>query len=314
MVDFTANNINKLDERIGLMENLVSFRIANNPLRERKYLTLDTEDLKRDLRERCAPENPTEEEEGSVQTEFTLAPENPPPSGPWSLKSGGILDRSFTDLRYLDPEDLEPLLSSSSDIRCLYLHHNRLQAMPIPALSLLAHSLTDLDLSSNPLDPTELIAAPLTLPQLQNLNLSATGLSNLERLQANLSAPSLTFLDVSNNRLTGPLPIIRQTYPNLITFLVSDNQIQSLEFDSVCGLQVLDVSNNNIDYLPPKLGLLGTEGRRTGGSVLRRLEVGGNSFRVPRWQIVAKGTESVLEWLKNKVPADKLREWENEED
>src|SRR4030095_4932886 len=110
--------------------NLVSFRIANNPLRERKFLTLDTEDLKRDLRDRCAPENfPTEEEEGSVHTEFTLAPENPPPGGAWSLKSGGILDRSFTKLTDLDPEDLKPLLSPSSDIRCLYLHHNRLHTL-----------------------------------------------------------------------------------------------------------------------------------------------------------------------------------------
>jgi len=73
-----------------------------------------------------------------------------------------------------------------------------------------------------------------------------------------------------------------------------------LEFDSVRGLQVLDVSNNNIDSLPPKLGLLGTESHGSGGSALRRLEVAGNSFRVPRWEIVAKGTEAVLEWLKKK--------------
>jgi Leucine-rich repeat (LRR) protein len=34
-VDLTGNDLSRLDEKIGLMDSLVSFRIANNPLRER---------------------------------------------------------------------------------------------------------------------------------------------------------------------------------------------------------------------------------------------------------------------------------------
>lgn len=316
-VDLTGNDLSKLDERIGLMENLFTFRIANNPLRERKFLNMDTEDLKHDLRNRCAPESEDteEDEEGSVATEFTLAPESPLHSNTWRVKPGGVLDRSSTEMTDVNVDELEVLISSH-DIRCLYINHNKLQSFPVPALSLLAHTLTDLDLSNNPLNPADLISAPLSLPNLQNLNLNATGLTSLEPLQANFSAPSLTFLDVSNNRLTGPLPSIRDTYPNLITFLVADNQITSLQFESVQGLQVLDVSNNNIDFLPPKLGLLGADNSSTKSTGLRRLEVAGNSFRVPRWQIVAKGTEAILEWLKGRIPADELRDWEtgDEED
>ncbi|KAK2798130.1 hypothetical protein FQN50_008941 [Emmonsiellopsis sp. PD_5] len=315
VVDFTGNNITTLDEKLSLMDSLTSFHIANNPLRERKFLTMDTDELKRELRLRCEPEiHETEEEDGSVQTEFTLAPESPTPPSAWRVKSGGVLDRSSTDLADLIPEDLEPLIASSTGIKCLYLHHNRFFRLPVPGLSLVAHSLTDLDLSNNPLETTELITAPFALPNLQNLTLSSTGLTSLEPLQANLSAPSLTFLDISNNRLTGSLPFIRYSYPNLITFLVADNQIESLEFDAVQGLQVLDVSNNNISSLPPRLGLLGTEGTGNRGTCLRRLDVAGNSFRVPRWQVVSKGTEAVLEWLKNRITAEELREWEVEED
>jgi Leucine-rich repeat (LRR) protein len=326
-VDLTANSLSKLDERIGLMDNLVTFRIANNPLRERKFLTMDTEDLKRDLRNRCAPppqerksrqsvsheaeeterdgEDPDEEDEGSVATEFTLAPESPSHLNRWKVKPGGVLDRSSTEMAELNVDELKPLVSTH-DIRCLYIQRNKLQSFPIPALSLIASTLTDLDLSYNPLNSDTFLAVSLSLPHLQSLNLSATGLTSLDSLQTNCSAPSLKFLDVSNNRLAGPLPTVRHTYPNLITFLAADNQISSLHFESVQGLQVLDVSNNNIDFLPPKLGLLAAEGSGPG---LRRFEVAGNSFRVPRWQVVTKGTEAVLEWLKHRIPAEELKDW-----
>ncbi|OJD15798.1 hypothetical protein AJ78_03978 [Emergomyces pasteurianus Ep9510] len=346
VVDFTGNNIKTLDEKLSLLENLISFRIANNPLRERKFLTMDTDELKRVLRGRCEPEAPEgEEEDGSVQTEFTLAPESPTPSSAWRIKSGGVLDRSSTDLADLDPAELEPLLGSSTAIKCLYLHHNRFHTFPTSGLSLLSHTLTDLDLSHNPFSSsatTPLISTLLSLPNLQNLTLSSAGLTTLEPLQRHLSAPHLTFLDVSNNRLSGALPYIRHSYPALITFLVSDNQIESLEFEAVRGLQVLDVSNNSIASLPPRLGLLGTEGSNCGAAsgagvgvggggggtgnskgggtaagtttCLRRLDVAGNCFRVPRWQVVSKGTEAVLEWLKNRITAEELREWGCEEE
>ncbi|EEH03341.1 leucine rich repeat domain-containing protein [Histoplasma capsulatum G186AR] len=326
VVEFTGNNITTLDEKLSLLENLISFRIANNPLRERKFLTMDTDELKRVLRGRCEPDQPeAEEEDGSVQTEFTLAPESPTTANAWRIKSGGVLDCSSTDLASLDPADLEPFLASSAAIKCLYLHHNRFHSLPVVSLSLLSHTLTDLDFSHNPFSSTPttpLLTTPLSLPHLQNLTLSSTGLTTLENLQRHLSAPNLTFLDVSNNRLMGTLPHIRHSYPSLITFLVSDNQIDSLEFDAVCGLQVLDVSNNSISFLPPRLGLLGSEGTAGAGNskgsgvsaagattCLRRLDVAGNCFRVPRWQVVSKGTEAVLEWLKNRITAEELREW-----
>lgn len=310
--NFTGCNIRVLDNSIGLMDSLVSFRVDNNPLRERKFLSMDTGDLLRELRGRHAPEIPdTEEEDGSVQTEFTMAPESPRRASGWSLKPGGILDRSSTEARELDHAELQSL-ASSADVRCLYLRRNLFEGLPILALSLIAHSLTDLDLSHNPLSRRGVLTEPFSLPHLQSLTLSACNLSSLEPLINYFSAPSLTFLDVSNNSISGPLPDARERFPNLVTFLAADNKIESLYFESVRGLQVLDVSNNNVSALPPKLALLGPEEMGSRGPGLRRLEVAGNSFRVPRWQIVSKGTEAVLEWLKSRISDEELQQWQDE--
>ncbi|KAL4976547.1 hypothetical protein BDW66DRAFT_50329 [Aspergillus desertorum] len=312
-VDLTGNNISRLDERIGLMDNLFTFRIANNPLRERKFLNMTLEDIKRDLRSRCEPEpQETDDEEGSVATQFTLAPETPAQTSRWQLKLGGVLDRSHTDMQEFEVEQLEDV--NPSDVKYLYLQHNSLRSFPAPALSMLAANLMDLDLSHNPLDISSLTTTPVELASLQTLNLSATGLTTLEPLMTGLQASSLTFLDVSSNGLTGSLPCVRRAYPKLTTLLVAENQLDSLEFEAVQGLQVLDVGSNSISSLPPRIGLLRAAGNSAnwgGGSALRRFEVAGNSFRVPRWQIVAKGTDAILEWLKDRMPAEELHEYES---
>lgn len=313
-VDFIGNNIARVDEKIGLLESLSTFKIANNPLRERKLLSMSSDEIIQDLRKRCEPEPQDTDDEGSVATQFTLAPEAPALENGWRVKPGGVLDRSYSDLTDLESDKME--LISSEDVRCLYLQHNELRFFPVPALTILAQGLVDLDLSHNPLNTADLISASIELPKLQSLNLSAAGLTSLEPLLNFLQAPALNFLDVSNNRLTGSLPHIRQTYLELKTFLASDNQFSSVEFEAVQGLQVVDISNNDIDSLPPKIGLLGAERSPKNwgtGSALRRFEVAGNRFRVPRWQVVAKGTDAVLEFLKDHIPTQDLPEWERED-
>ncbi|CAI7662220.1 unnamed protein product [Penicillium glandicola] len=311
--DFTGNDLTCLDEKIGLMENLASLRVSNNPLRERRLLRMDTDDIKRDLRSRCEPDPQDTDDEGSVATQFTLAPESPAVDGSWQIKSGGTLDKSYTEMTDLKVEQLEMI--PSLDIRCLHLQHNELKCFPAPAIGMLAQCLVELDLSHNPLNGADYLSSPLELPKLQSLTLNAASLTSWEPLLSNLVAPSLTFLDVSHNRLKGPLPNLRQTYPELKTLVASDNQIASLDFEAVQGLQVLELSNNDLDSLPPKIGLLaaGRSPQNWGnGSALRRFEVAGNRFRVPRWQVVAKGTDAILEFLRERIPLGDLPEWERE--
>lgn len=316
-IDLTGNNLTRLDEKIGFMENLTSLRIANNPLRERKLLSMSSDEIIQDMRNRCEPDPEDTDDEGSVATQFTLAPETPALESGWQIRPGGLLDRSYSEMTELEPSKLE--LLDTTEIRRLELQHNELSTFPISALKMVAENLVELDLSHNPLGNAEeddLFSSPIEFPKLQTLNLKATGLKSIQPLLNNLKAPSLSVLDISNNRLTGSLPHIRQYYPDLKSFLVPDNRITTLEFEAVQGLQALDVSNNDIESLPPKIGLLAADRSPKNwgdGSALRRFEVAGNRFRVPRWQVVAKGTDAVLTFLKDHIPAQDIPEWEAED-
>ena len=290
--DFTGNNIKKLDDNIAMMNSLSMLNIANNPLRERRFLTMNTEDLKRELRSRLQPPE-TAEALQDPHVEQDIISEVDKHVECWPVKPGGVLDRSSTSLSTLDESDLEPLLSIP--IRSLVLNHNNIGAIPCP-ISLFGTTLTTLDLSHNRLTGSTYFPAQLTLPALRDLNLASNTITSLQPIKANLEAPRLEILNVSYNRLTGLLPL-RDHFPALSTIQASDNQISELPFESVHDLQVCNVARNDIGHLDPQLGLL------DGVGGLRTLVVEGNRFRVPRREIVEGGTEKLLAWLRGRMPA-----------
>ena len=64
-----------LDDRIGGMESLDVLRISGNPLRDKKFSGMNTEDLKRALKARMEPEEEIQHErEESQATEYYSAP------------------------------------------------------------------------------------------------------------------------------------------------------------------------------------------------------------------------------------------------
>jgi Leucine-rich repeat (LRR) protein len=60
-IDFTGNDFPRLDPRIGAMTGLETFKVAANPIRERKFLTMGTAEVKRDLRARMGNDEPGKE-------------------------------------------------------------------------------------------------------------------------------------------------------------------------------------------------------------------------------------------------------------
>ncbi|KAL9102065.1 MAG: hypothetical protein Q9163_002745 [Psora crenata] len=292
-MDFARNDVRQLDARIGLMDSLTVFRVANNPIRERRLLNLDTEDLKRELRSRLDQLESLDDEQDIDDTISDGANGRVTSTlQKWSVQMGGTVDRSSTNLQAIEASDLEPLIERD-DIKTLVLNHNAITIIP-QAIGLLGCTLTALDLSHNKLAGQSFLGTALSLPKLKTLNLSANALSSLTPLLDFLSAPALTELNVSRNRLSA-LPILRTVFPTLTAVLAADNSISDLPVHSVRGLQVLDVGGNDISFLEPKLGLLGDEG-------LRRLSVAANRFRVPRRDVVEKGTEAILTWLRSKIP------------
>ena len=299
--DFSRNDIKKLDERLGLMESLAMLRIANNPLRERKFLTMDTETLKLELRIRLMPDESSEKRGDDIMSCQGLDPAadtETPAQKSWHIGPGGVVDRSSANLETIEASDLDSLIQGNN-VQTLDLHHNLFTQIP-QAIELMGSSLKILDLSRNRFTGSrDYFLTNVSLPNLRSLNLSNNAITSMTPLLDLLSAPQLSEINFSRNRITS-LPVLRESFPALVTVHASQNSLSELLAEPVRGLQVLDVSGNAIVRLDPKLGLLGAQG-------LRSLVVGANRFRVPRREVIDKGTEAVLAWLKGRIPEGEIQ-------
>jgi Leucine-rich repeat (LRR) protein len=283
--DFTANDITQIDEKIALMA-LTHLTLAANPLRERKFLTMSFDDMKRALASRLAPEDaPVVEEilgDGSIEDQVST------PQG-WQVTPSGTLDLSAKSLTELDESALNAV---ADDIRQLYLQQNAFESIPM-VLSQVTF-LNVLDLSKNNI--ATILTSPLFLPRLKELRLNGNKLMSLDHLTTRLAAPSLQTLDISNNRLTGTLPTLRTSYPALISLIACDNTISEVPAESLSGLKIVNLSNNDIERLEPQIGHL--------AGTLTSLNVEGNKFRVPNYQLLQKGTDAVLAYLRDRIPRE----------
>jgi Leucine-rich repeat (LRR) protein len=284
--DFTANDITQIDEKIALMP-LEHLTLAANPLRERKFLTMSFDDMKRALASRLAPEDASAAEEAGVEG---LVEDIVSETQGWQVTPSGTLDLSAKSLTELDETALNAV---ADDIRQLYLQQNAFESIPM-ALSQITF-LSVLDLSKNNI--TTILTSPLFLPRLKELRLNANKLSSLDPLITRLAAPSLQTLDISNNRLTGSLPTLRTSYPTLISLIACDNGLSEVPADSLSGLKIVNLSNNDIERLEPQIGLL--------AGTLTSLNVEGNKFRVPNYHLLQKGTDAVLGWLRDRIPRER---------
>lgn len=315
-VDFSNNNMKTVLDCVAKMETLATLTLIGNPLRECKYLTMSTEDLRLDLAKRLAPAD-SSAEEGTALATSTAVFTRKIDSSSSTLYSArnGILDLSSKSLASIDLSSID----LTKPIHTLNLSANNLTQIPVELLThpAVQQSLHTLDLSHNPLASSTYLSHALTLSSLRTLNIISTALSTLDPLTTHLKAPSLTFLNISCHRLSGHLPWPRAFWPSVTTLLATDNWFSSIDVEGVRGLEVLDVRNNEIDALPAKLGMLGVsqQARKkwdTNGK-LRVFECAGNRFRVPRWDVVERGTEAVLMDLRRMVPQGELEgEWLDE--
>ncbi|THX51634.1 L domain-like protein [Aureobasidium pullulans] len=289
--DLTGNEITKLHDNIGLMDSLDVLKIAANPLRERKLLNMSTEELKRSLAQRL--KTPGQGDRGDEFEDEGIDIQSPHDSGPqWGVVAGtlDLRDKSLVD----DDADVLRSIFSSEDVRELKLARNNFVTIPFEIS--LAQNLKILDLSNCSLGDNYL-SEVVTLQALQELFLGSNKISNWEPLLSLLHAPRLSYLDVSNNRLIGSVPMVRDSFPSLKVLHAGNNRIDAVSAEALSGLQSVDLADNNIGYIPPEIGLLWDQG-------LKGLSIGGNVFRVPGHRILEKGTEATMIWLRDKIPQD----------
>ncbi|KAJ1337948.1 leucine-rich repeat protein SHOC2 [Microdochium nivale] len=354
-VDFTGNDIRMVPLEICRMGSLGMLRISGNPLRDKKFTSFTTEELKAALAARMEPEEEESPEDigymgnavvmGTASTSRTSEPDffaympsapkskvqdrvesdsedfaTPPTSAhnsparqrsntasaiTWPIKPGGILDRSATQSSSLHPVVCSKLAAQHT-IREIWLHNNTFTSIP-SSLSFFADTLTSLSIAHNELVGESYIGVDiLDLTALTELNLSHNRMTSLLPLTTRLRAPKLAKMDVSCNRIT-TLPVLRDFFPSLTILLVNDNHLEDLDDSWIKGLKIVDARSNDIAHLNPRLGLLGV----SGGGSLERLEVTGNRFRVPRWNVLDLGTEATLRWLRGRVPVAEMAEWKS---
>lgn len=295
-VNLSGNDLRLLDPQIARMDSLETLIIASNPLRERKLLTMNAGDIKRELGARLGPVNddlvnaPQLAENNAGEDDLLSSISTP--SATWTLKGQGTLDlagRGYSD----SINDSLGSFLRSNEVKQLQLSANLLTAVP-PALWL-GQDLRILDLSGNSLS-SDYIFDELSLPALQELSLSRCNISSVEIFVMQLVAPRLHTLDISANRVTGAVPTFRQTFPALTTLLANDNRFTSVTADALRGMKTVNLRSNCIEQLPAEIGLLWDEG-------LRSLDVSCNAFRVPNFRTLEKGTDTLMKWLRDRIPA-----------
>ena len=361
--DFSSNDIRVVPPEISRMTNLSLIRLSGNPLRDKKFVSITTDELKDILATRLEPPPPYQEPGAttqaagpdflmdakvdlvttiSQQADPTTKDENdedsrsdddfatPPTSAPqsparsrsqtisslrsrsrtlsnqtWPVKQGGVLDRSRTESSTLHPVVCSKV-AAEHQVKQVLLGYNLFSSFP-NSLSFFAGTLVSLSLANNQLVGETYLAEDLEFPSLKELNLSSNRMTGLEPLVTHLHAPVLEKLDISVNRINALPKALKETFPDLGILLASNNQIIDLDPEAIRGLKIVDASSNDISRLNPRIGLLG------GSGGLERLDVMGNRFRVPRFNVLERGTDATLRWLRGRVPVADMAAWKAEE-
>ncbi|KAH9635538.1 hypothetical protein HF086_003152 [Spodoptera exigua] len=112
-------------------------------------------------------------------------------------------------------------------------------------------------------------------------------------------------VDFSKNKLTALPSGIVQVSDTLSSLVLSSNNLSSIppEINRCRHLQYLDLGKNVLMELPPELGDLKNL-RELVISNNKTLELMGNCFRQPRHAILAKGTASILSYLRDRIPTN----------
>ncbi|XP_061834441.1 leucine-rich repeat-containing protein 40 [Nerophis lumbriciformis] len=283
-LDLTNNNIGILPASLSLLPNLSTLLLEGNPLRgiRREVLTKGTNELLKFLRGRVKEEP---DSAGDKQTAMTL-----PSQAAINLHN----IKTLKTLVYRDnkadrvPDELFEA-AKGHGVTSVDFGKNQLTAVP-HRLAELRGTLADLNLSFNRLTCCDHVPG---LQQLAHLDLSNNLLSDLPAELKNVA--KLHSVVLSFNKFKS-FPEVLYHMVSLETVLLANNQVGGVDpsrLVQLVRLSTLDLSNNDLLNVPPELGLC------TG---LRCLSLGGNPFRTPRAAIVAKGTDSVLEYLRSRIP------------
>nr|CAG8554654.1 3572_t:CDS:2 [Entrophospora candida] len=286
-LDIRNNQLRILAPELGTLISLDVLLWDGNPLRNIPKGQKSTAALLKSLRAKLSTFGPTIPENRSNTSKSSSS--SILGTIPQQQISSKSLDLAKKNLNELPESDLEDLGFEPSTV---ILSFNSFTSIPIGFFKLFKMNLKHLHLDNNKFTTFPIFEdKTLELPNLETLDLSANQLTSLPDDSQHTAFPNLKIFNVNKNRIT-ELPK-KLPFPQLTTFLATSNQLGSISPSTFENMEVVDISNNNIGFLPPELGNLIT---------IKTLIVEGNSFRVPRYTIVQQGTSAVMEYLRGRIP------------
>ncbi|XP_036610893.1 leucine-rich repeat-containing protein 40 isoform X3 [Trichosurus vulpecula] len=286
-LDLSNNDISSLPHTLGNLPRLQFLALEGNPLRtiRRELLNKGTQEVLKYLRSKIQGDTGNQNDI-PIETAMTL------PSqarvNMHSIATLKLLDYSEKQTAMIPDEVFDAV--GSNIITSINFSKNHLNEIPKRIVELKA-AVCDVNLSFNKLS---CISAELCMLQkLTHLDIRNNLLASLpEEMEALMK---LQTINLSFNRFK-TFPSILYRLRTLETILLSNNQVGSvdpLQLKQMDKLATLDLQNNDLLHIPPELGNCVS---------LRTLLLEGNPFRIPRAAILAKGTDAVLEYLRDRIP------------
>ncbi|KAG0190984.1 regulator of ime2 [Apophysomyces sp. BC1034] len=291
-LDVGSNHLKNLRPDLCNMPNLSTMNWEGNNLRSiskttttaallellRKSLTLEEEATEKDDEEVAEKEdygnNPVVAEESDIQ--------------PQKVKTTKVFQLANMKLS----EVTEDLLKKEGGYPAtIQLHHNELKRIP-PALTLFATTLVNLNLEHNHIVEFSLSFGNV-FESLKTLSLANNRITTIQTESSQESTfPQLAELNLNNNRLEQVPEDLPAHFPMLRILRLGCNRLDKISASSFQNLEILDLANNDIGFLPPELGMITT---------IRELPLFGNRFRVPRPALLDQGTPAVMEFLRRRA-------------
>lgn len=286
-LDLSNNSIYSLPTSLCTLAHLVSLQVEGNPIRSirRDIIACGTHRILKTLRDRN-----TDGGKVKVEQVATIPKKDFPDI--YDLKKTRSLTVCGKGLAEIPENVFED--ARKAEISVIDLSKNKLATLP-EGLCSIGGLISELNLNNNLLSEIQPFVAQFI--HIKYLNISCNHLTILPPEVGQLV--SMRELNIANNRFV-EFPSCIYELTHLEILLACDNKIE--EFDaSETGLgalkriATLDLSNNNLKSVPPVLGNM---------TQLTTLLLHGNSFRAPRHQIIESGTQSILSYLRDRIPKE----------
>ncbi|XP_009861397.2 leucine-rich repeat-containing protein 40-like [Ciona intestinalis] len=287
-LDLANNNVPNLPPEVGAMESIKVVVVSGNPIRtiSSHILNKGTQALLKHLRSRIVS-NETEPLNASTGGVIPQSDSNTDLSNKHLVASSRKLD-----LTKENPESVTTKLALYSELPVIEVILARCSLTNIPEdLTGYKSSLSTLNIANNKLKCLPPMIGCFS--QLGHLDLSGNAISALPDELA--ECISLREINMSYNLFT-VMPGSIFKLKNLEVLVADNNQMTKIDVASLkllAQLSTLSLQNNSINEVPPELGLF---------TSITTLKLEGNLFRVPRQNVLQKGTLALMDYLRSRLP------------